>query len=460
MPDTALHRLLVTRVDSQKMATGIVVGIVQPGSSRIVSYGVLGQDDKQKVDGDTEFGIGSITKVFTALVLTDMVRQGQVSLNEPASKYFPSDRVTLPTYDGKPITLVDLATQTSGLPLRPNNLVSGWAEQDEMGQMLKTEYKEYAGYTLGDLYKFLSSYKLAHAPGSHYEYSNVNFGLLGLAESKRSGTPYGDLVRQLITGPLAMDDTRMVLSQSERQNTARSYIYYYGQLMPVPTEPLGPLDAAGAYYSTANDLSKFLAAVLGLEKSDLKPAMDAMIDIRRPGGMRPPDAKSGSTQIALAWNVYADGDDEIVWKNGSVSGYRAFMGYDPKRRIGVVALANAQSDNGVDDIGLHILDERVPVNMNVQKFYREVSLSEATLDEYAGNYRYSPTDSMAIVRQGDHLYLIFPGQPKIEMFASDLHHFFLKVIDAQVAFDAVKDGRATTIVWHQEGQDSTGTRVY
>ncbi len=454
-----LHQMLVTRVDSQKLATGVVVGIVQLSGKQIVSYGVLGEDDKRPVDGDTEFGIGSVTKVFTALLLSEMAEKGQVSLDDPVSKYLPSGRVRMPTYGGKPITLADLATHTSGFPLRPTNLVSGWTEQGEMGQMLLTEYKEYEGYTPEDFYRFLSSYKLQHAPGSHYEYSNINYGLLGLALSYWARKPYRDLVQQIITGPLAMDDTRMELSPGMRQRQAKSYTYYYSQLIAVPTEPLGPLDAAGAYYSTANDLIRLLSAVLGFVDSPLKRAMDAMPKTLRPGGMPPADARTGSSQIALAWNVYSDGDDEIIWKNGSVSGYRAFIGYDPKRRIGVVALANAQSGNGVDDIGLHILDERVPVDMSVPKFYKEVPVRAGILDEYVGTYRYSPTDTMTISRQGDHLYLSVPEQPKMKMFAYDTNEFFLKVTDAQATFGDVKNGRATKIVWHQGGQDSTGHRV-
>jgi len=459
MSDAELRQMLVTRVDSQKMATGIVVGIVRLSGKRIVKYGVLGLDDKRPVDGDTEFGIGSITKVFTALLLSEMVEHGQVNLGDPVSKYLPQDRVTMPTYLGKPITLVDLATHTSGFPLRPTNLASGWAQQDDMDQMLKTEYKEYAGYTLDDLYSFLSSFKLIHAPGSYYEYSNINYGLLGLVLSRHAGMPYGQLVQQTITIPLAMNDTRMELSRAMHQRLAAGYLYYYGQLSPAPPEPQGPLDAAGAYYSTADDLMRFLGAVLGFDKSALKPAMDAMPETRRPGGMPAADATTGSSQIALAWNVYTDGADEIIWKNGSVSGYRAFMGYDPKRRIGVVALANAQSGMGVDDIGLHILDERVPVDMTVPKLYQEVAVNAAMLDEYVGTYRYSATDTMTITRQGDHLYLSVPGQPKMGMFAYDQHNFFLKVVDAQATFKGVKDGRAMQIVWHQAGQDSTGERA-
>lgn len=457
--DADLHRILVTRVDSQKLATGIVVGIVGPSGSRIVSYGTTGLGDKRPVDGDTEFGVGSLTKVFTALLLSDMVQHGQLALSDPAAKYLPADRVTLPDFDGKPITLADLATHTSGFPLRPGNLVSDWAKQDEMGQMLQTQYREYEGYTLDDLYRFVSSFKLAQAPGTHYEYSNVNYALLGLLEAAHAGKPYADLVRQTITGPLHMHDTRMRLSPALRSRLAKGYTAFYGELSPAPLEPMGPMDAAGAYFSTAKDLSRFLAAVLGLHESGLKPAMDAMLDVRHPGGITPAGPPSGTDQIALAWNIHTGDGHEVVWKNGSVSGYRAFMGYDPERRIGVVALANAQSGPGVDDIGLHLLDEKLPVDLSVPKFYKEVTVDSALLDQYAGTYRFSPTDSITVVRQGNHLYLTEPGQPKIEMFAYGPRDFFLKVVDAQASFSGIKDGHAMQVVWHQGGEDSPGKRT-
>ena len=103
---------------------------------------------------------------------------------------------------------------------------------------------------------------------------------------------------------------------------------YNNELTPIPSEwHFGVLQSAGAFSSTANDLLKFLGAVLGFKQSPLQPAMKSMLDIRRPGGMQP------STQIALAWNVYIDGEQEVVWKNGSVGGYRSFIGFDPKAGV-------------------------------------------------------------------------------------------------------------------------------
>ena len=282
-----------------------------------------------------------------------MAQRNEVALGDPVQEYFLPDRVKLPTYEGSLITLPDLATHTSGLPFRPYNLVS------------KDPHNQYAGYTVDDLYAFLSACKLNRASGSHYEYSNVGFGLLGLALSRRANMDYEDLLRTRITAPLGMQDTRIRSTGDMQRREAVPYDY---ELKPAQhSNMVGALESAGALRSTANDLLKLLDAFLGFRKSQLSPAMSAMTVIRRPGGMKP------ATAIALAWNIYDDGAREIVWKNGNVDGYRAFVGYDAKARLGVVALANAQTAEGADDIGLHLLDPALPVNLLVTRPHDKIA---------------------------------------------------------------------------------------
>src|SRR5215475_3830193 len=111
----AIREILVKRVDQQRQAVGIVVGVIEPDGRRIVAYGNVANGDPRTVDGDTIFEIGSISKVFTSLVLADMVHRKEVALNDPAAKYLPGN-VTVPERSGRSITLVDLSTHTSGLP--------------------------------------------------------------------------------------------------------------------------------------------------------------------------------------------------------------------------------------------------------------------------------------------------------------------------------------------------------
>ena len=437
--DEAIRKMLSTRVDVQKQATGIVVGIIDSKGSHVVSYGTMGLGDKRPVNGNTVFDIGSITKVFTALLLTDMAQRGEVKIDDPAAKYLDKKKVKLPERGGKQITLSDLATHTSGLPLRPTNLVS------------KDPDDKYRGYTVELMYECLSSFILPRDIGTKYEYSNLGYGLLGHVLEQRLGRTYGDLVESRITQPLEMKDTRIDLTPAMKNRLARGY---NNELTPIPTEwHFGALQSAGAFSSTANDLLKFLGAVLGFKQSPLLPAMKSMLDIRRPGGMQP------STQIALAWNVYVDGEQEVVWKNGSVGGYRSFIGFDPRARVGVVALANAQTALGADDIGLHLLDEHIPVDLHIPKPHKEIVLRPEILDRYIGRYQFSPTDIMTVTREGNHLVgQLLDGQ-RFEMFAEGEHDFFMKIADAQVTFESSGQGPAKVAIWHQGGQDQRGERI-
>jgi D-alanyl-D-alanine-carboxypeptidase/D-alanyl-D-alanine-endopeptidase len=176
-----IREILVKRIDQQKQAVGIVVGVIEPTGRRVVAYGNLAAGDPRTLDGDTIFEIGSVTKVFTSLLLADMVNRKEVALDDPAAKYLP-ESVKMPERNGKSITLLDLSTHRSGLPPLPSNF------------KLKDPYNPYGDYNVDDLYQFLSGYTLARDPGSEFEYSNLGAGLLGHLLAYRAGTDYGSLV--------------------------------------------------------------------------------------------------------------------------------------------------------------------------------------------------------------------------------------------------------------------------
>jgi CubicO group peptidase (beta-lactamase class C family) len=199
-----IREILVKRVDRQKQAVGIVVGVIDPNGRRVVSYGNLANGDPRTLDGDTIFEIGSITKVFTSLLLADMANRKEVALDDPAAKYLP-ENVTMPERSGKPITLLDLSTHSSGLPPLPSNLEP------------KDPRNPDADYSVDDLYPFLSGYTLPRDPGSEFEYSNLGAGLLGHLLAYRSGTDYESLIEIRITRPLNMPDTGITLSSMEQR---------------------------------------------------------------------------------------------------------------------------------------------------------------------------------------------------------------------------------------------------
>jgi serine-type D-Ala-D-Ala carboxypeptidase/endopeptidase len=263
-----IREILVKRIDQQKQAVGIVVGVIEPGGRRVVAYGNLANGDSRTLDGDTIFEIGSITKVFTSLLLADMVNRREVALDDPAAKYLP-ELVQMPERSGKSITLHDLSTHTSGLPRLPSNFKP------------KDPFNPYADYSVDDLYQFLSGYELPRDPGSEFEYSNLGGGLLGHVLACRAGTDYENLIRSRITQPLGMPDTRITLSSSMKQRMATGHS---GMLAPVANWDLPTLAGAGALRSSANDMLTFLEAFLGYRESPLAPAMKAMLEVRRPAG--------------------------------------------------------------------------------------------------------------------------------------------------------------------------------
>jgi CubicO group peptidase (beta-lactamase class C family) len=334
-PDSEIRRILVDRIDVARRGVGMVVGVIEPKGTRVVAYGSLDKGDKRPLDGATIFEIGSVTEVFTSLLLADMVQRGEVALADPVAKYLP-EGVKVPERGGRRITLEDLSTHTSGLPRLPFNLKPA------------NPANPYADYSVERLYAFLSTYKLWRDIGSGFEYSNLGGGLLGHALALRAGMSYEALVRSRIAQPLHLSSTGITLSAEMK---ARLAVGHNERLAPVPNFDYQALAGAGALRSSASDLLVFLAANLGYSKSPLAPAMAAMLKVRRP-------TIGPGTEMALGWVVAPDG---IVWRNGSTAGYRAFVGYDPKSRVGVAVLSNTFTNTGLNDIGMHLLDAHIPL---------------------------------------------------------------------------------------------------
>jgi serine-type D-Ala-D-Ala carboxypeptidase/endopeptidase len=433
--DADVQALLVRRIDSEHQSVGIVVGVLDAQGPRVIAYGHLEKGDPRPLDGDTLFEIGSITKVFTALLLTDMVQHGEVKLDDPVSQYLPST-VKVPERDGRAITLADLATHTSGLPRMPTNFRPA------------DPNNPYVDYTTEQLYAFLSSYELIRAPGVKFEYSNLGFGLLGQALARRAGLDYETLVVRRICDPLGMTSTRISLTP---QMTQRFAAGHSADLLTVPRWDIPALAGAGALRSTANDMLKFMAAAMGRTRTQLAPALQALLSVRRPTGAPFVDS-------ALGWEVDTRGGGELVWKNGGTGGYRTFVGYAPGSGVGIVVLSNAESESGVDDLGLHLLDARFPLVVPAGT-PSEAGLAPERLERYVGHYELTPGLVLAVTREADQLYAQLTGQPRVAVYPKSDGEFFYKVVDAQLSFENDSTGQVTAVVLHQGGRDRRAARI-
>ncbi len=155
LPDKEIRAILADRIDEQRQGVAMVVGVIDPSGPRTVAYAST-KKGEGPVDANTVFEIGSVTKVFTSLLLADAVRRGEVALTDPVSKYLPPN-VKVPERGGKKITLVDLATHTSGLPRMPTNFHP------------KDPANPYADFSVAQLYEFLATVELTRDIGSTYE---------------------------------------------------------------------------------------------------------------------------------------------------------------------------------------------------------------------------------------------------------------------------------------------------
>jgi len=434
--DAQIRDLLVERIDKQHQSVGIVVGVIDSTGRRTISYGSFDTGDKRTLSGDTIFEIGSVTKVFTSLLLADMVKRGEVALTDPVVKYLPPG-VKMPERNGRQITLVDLATHTSGLPPMPSNFNP------------KDSANPYVDYSVEQLYQFLSSYQLTRDIGSQYEYSNLGGGLLGHVLARRAGMDYEKLVRSRICEPLGMRSTAITLSEEMKNRFA---VGHDATMKNVAYWDVPTLAGAGALRSTVNDLLTFVAANLGFVKSPLGPAMAAMLAVRRPTGM--PDL-----EIGLGWHILTRDGHEIIWHNGGTGGFRSYIGFERRRGTGIVVLSNAETPAGVDDIGRHLLDPSAPLYQPPEERKR-VAVDPKIFDTYVGQYQLSPDFVMTISRDGDQLFVQATGQPKLEIFAESERDYFLKEVDAQITFETDGQGRVTGLTIHQNGMSQTARRVH
>jgi CubicO group peptidase (beta-lactamase class C family) len=336
----------------------------------------------------------------------------------------------VPSQGPRQITLLDLSMQISGLPRLPTNMKPA------------DPANPYADYTPQKLYEFLSGYTLTRDIGSKYEYSNLAVGLLGHALALKAGMSYEDLLRKRILEPLGMTSTTITLTPALQKRLAPGH---NTALEPVKNWDLDALAGAGAIRSTANDMLKFLAANLELTDTPLKAALRRMRSVEKETGV--PDL-----DIAMAWHIWKKYGVTIYWHNGGTAGYRSFAGFDLVKKKGVVVLCNTFHE--IDDIGLNWLEPQFLVaKFEAPKIRTEITLDPQLLDTYVGEYQLSPTFAIKITREENRLFAQATGQPKFEIYAEKPNEFFLKVVDAQITFEAAG------LILHQGGMNQKATKV-
>jgi CubicO group peptidase (beta-lactamase class C family) len=429
-----VNQILEDRLKTTPVGSSISAALIDQNGTKFYSTGKISkQPDASPADENTVYEIGSITKVFTGILLAEAIKRGEVKLDDPISKYLPAN-VKTPKFNGKEITLLDLTTQSSGLPSLPDDFKP------------KDPLNPYADYTVQRLYDFLGRVELKHEIGIKFEYSNLGVGLLGHILALQAKMSYEPLVKERILKPLGMNDTAIVLSPSMRSHLAIGHDLAGN---PTPNWDLPTFAGAGALRSTASDMAKFVSANLGLTKTPISDSMAEAQKVRRKFADSP-------VLISFNWITTKSAGRDIIWHNGGTGGYRTFVGMDLERKKGVFVATN--SADSVDDLGFHLLNSEAPLR-TVEKPKTAVTLSEKILDTYVGEYQLSPEFTIVILREGGRLFAQATSQPRFELFAEKEDEFFVKEVPATVSFTKDENGRVTGLVLHQGGNNSPGKKV-
>ncbi len=413
---------------------GIVVGLVEERDGKAAteywSFGVTKAGESRKIDENTIFEIGSITKAFTGILLADMVERGEVKLIDPIDTYLPKG-VTAPSRDGKSITLESLATHRSGLPRLPDNLT------------ISDSSDPYADYSPDLLHAFLSKHELSRGVGEKYEYSNLGMGLLGHLLGQAAKQSYESLVVERICKPLKLKDTRMNLNRRQAKRFATGHV----GVDPVEHWTMQDcLASCGALRSSAKDMIRFLSANLGLAKSS---PMDAL----KMAQARRHNAGTADVHVGLGWHINTRFNRTIVWHNGGTGGFRTFCGFDPQSKRGVVVLSN--TSNSVDDIGFHLLEPKYTLESIPDKAVVPVDV----LAEYAGYYELQPSVIIHVTADGKRLFAQLTGQERYEVYAESPTTFFYTVVDAKLIFDRDDAGKVHQVQLDQFGVKRPAKRL-
>jgi CubicO group peptidase (beta-lactamase class C family) len=306
----------------------LTIGVVS--RDRLVWSKNYGQADVERNIGSTQesvYRIGSITKQFTGLMLLQLADRGKVRLTDPVEKYLPEiSRVSGREAGWPAVTLVQLATMTSGIAREPEDLptflvgpVSSW-EQTTIRALERTRY--------------------AHEPGTRYLYSNIGYAALGAALARAAGRPYTDYVRDEILTPLGMTRTAFTLTPEVESRLAKGYAIRDGKLDgAVPErehEGRGYKVPNGALYTTVGDLAKFLAFELGHAPSSvLSPKI-------RDDNFTRVFSASGALDsgYGIGFQVTRRGTMVAIGHGGSVAGYNAAAHVHRPSQTGVIVLRN------------------------------------------------------------------------------------------------------------------------
>lgn len=417
----------------------VALGVIDHGREN--TYFIHGLEAKERFNERTQFQIGSITKLFTATILAQMVDAGQVKLSDPIQGYLPAG-VTAPTYAGESITLLSLATHMSGLPGDPPNLL---------------HMRNPQAYSVKMLDDALSQTKLTRAPGAKWDYSNFGFAILGQILADKADLTYDDLIKDRILDLLGMNDTVVTGSPATRRNMAPAFEYGGA---PAHPESMGAIGPAGSIESDLKDMIIFLRANLDAPRG---PLGRDLAFAQKPRTSVP----EWNMAMGLAWQTVLPpthhipgdlGDLPPGWleKGGNTDGYSSFIALNHECDCGFVAMTNV-NDNDFQQVIAHGIS---PATARMPVLWALVKPEPSPL---SGKYVITTGRRMTLdvfKYKGD-LYLWIPAATTpLKLTRIGKNRYLLDELQVTFTFHANADGRATGLTAVQWGRTMQAKKIH
>lgn len=280
------------------------------------------------------FQIGSVSKLFTTQALCNLVVAGDLKMETTLKEMLPF--VLYKDTNIANITMKQLANHTSGLPRLPVNIFVG--ESDTL--------QPYENYTATMLYNFLGNYSLVRKPGKSYEYSNLGVGILGhildLYLQKHKNISLEKYIEKEIFDKVGMKDTELDLSKNQQKRLAQPY----NENNEVPAWKFDVLKWAGQYYSTSQDLAKYLYQFITdtpvFDKEVIAMAKEITFVV------------NSNMRLSYGWHITPLGNSVVYWHNGNTYGNSAFIGFTDKGKF-IALLTN--SNRVLDNVAVDLLSK-------------------------------------------------------------------------------------------------------
>ncbi len=370
--------------------------------------------DSPAITPDSAFEIGSVSKVFTGLLLADAVRAGKVSLGDAVGAPFAPSGVTYQ----------QLATHTSGLPRMPADFT------------LSDPSNPYRDASPAQLVKSFDAVSpgLKPAPSA---YSNFGFAVLGQAVAGAWGRPYGEVLAERVLRPLGLGDTRLSWRDVDPARLAPGHNEEGAHVQ----WDLNAFAPAGALVSTSRDLAKLVQAGLGLAATPLSAALADTMQPRVPGDMP-------ARQIGLAWQIERRGASTLVWHNGATGGYHSLIILEPAAKTGLVLLTNRARE--LEPLGFALQAGQLP---ELPKPPAEEVL------EFLGRYPFVPSFVITVTAEGTQLFGQATNQPRFKLTPVAADRYAVQGVAAEISFERDGAGKVTALILHQNGRDQRAVKL-